>query len=104
MELERYLALDRILPAFKFRDIQATATILAWVFANNFTAEDIRAYAALYPQMDSLNDIGYFHSGDATHSKRVKEFERALPIETKRLLRKERMRRLSMESLHIKKP
>jgi hypothetical protein len=104
MELERYLALDRILPAFKFRDIQATATILAWVFANNFTAEDIRAYAAIYPQMDSLNDVGYFQTGDTAHSKRVKEFERTLPVETKRLLRKERMRRLSMESPHPRKP
>lgn len=104
MQLERYLELDRILPAFKFRDIQTTATILAWVFANNFTAEDIRAYAALYPHMDSLNNIGYFHSGDTTHSKRVKEFEKALPIETKKLLRKERMRRLSMESSYIQKP
>jgi hypothetical protein len=104
MQLERYLQLDSILPAFKFRDIQATATILAWIFANNFTVEDLRAYAVLYPQMDSLNKIGYFYLGDEAHSKRVKEFEQSLPDETRKPLRKERMRRLSLESPHAKKP
>lgn len=94
MDIERYLALDRILPAFKFRDIQATATIHGWVSAHGFTMTDIRDYAITYPYMEQIHNNGYFLSGTVEHSKQVRAFERTLPVDMRRILRKERLRRL----------
>jgi hypothetical protein len=94
MEMERYFDLDRILPAFTFRDIQAANTILYWLRSNSFTADDLSSYCATRPFAEQLDKIGYFSAGGGeAHCRKTKEFEKSLPKDVRRTLRKERLDR-----------
>jgi hypothetical protein len=94
MDLQLYFDVHRIMPAFTFRDIQTANTILHWLRSNSFTVDDLSSYCTVRPFAEQLDTIGYFRGGgNEVHSKDIKEFEKSLPKDIKRVLRKERLSR-----------
>lgn len=95
MDLQRYFDVHRILPAFTFRDIQTANTIIHWLRSNSFTADDLSGYCAVRPFAEQLDTIGYFRlGGNEKHGQAIKDFEKTLPKDIKRVLRKERLNRV----------
>ena len=94
MNLSRYLALDRTLTAFKFRDIQSLVTVHSWIITNGFSMSDMKAYVVTKPFMDQLDTLGYFvDTPNVDHQKRIRDFEHTLPKDIRKILRTERLNR-----------
>ena len=87
--------------AFTLQQLQVTLTVATWMGHNGIDFPTIVAYLKMIPYMQELNNVGYFIGhGTVEHAKKIREFERSLPKNLRRGLRKARLQRIKEGPVH----
>lgn len=90
--LERYLEIKRHVMAFSPQQVQMVGVFLSWLFDCGFSAEEISMFTHTAPSLTQLDTLKYFHKNNSPEvSRQIREFERSLPKDVRKTLRKARL-------------
>jgi len=79
MEIQEFFEIRALLDAFKPVHVQNMSTVVTWLLRCSIRPENIITFFASYPQLLSLERVGYFStSKDVSHALYIRDLERKL--------------------------
>jgi hypothetical protein len=103
IDLDEFARIEHTMQAFTIKDLQTAVTILSWMSHHTISVQDMFEYLEMFPILQQLRQVGYFVVWtDPVSLKRIRDFERLLPQNVRKALRKERLKQLVSGPLRTK--